>query len=373
MLPLINKAVTSLFNQEDNRIKVLRDAFDRELSGLQAVLVKTKDYKGILEFFGKQDEYTTLFDLAPEMWNNDKNGMFNIEAAEKFLETNSDIDAEIRRQIEDLIKLKDAYDEAMAVIDEQLESTFGSLSSSITDTIFDAVRNGTDAWEGFEEAGLQVIDTLGKQLVQELYVNSYLEQFKERMTNAYGLGSIEETQYELAAIMSDIYNGLGAVLEGARTAAQDWDRMATEGGFDMTKLADTDTTASDNTLKGAYAKASQESIDLLAGQTGAVRKTLELMYGIMSSQSPQAISDYMTPVRDTLTVIRDLQVEGWQNVREMRTIMLDLRTLQDNMTDVANKTLTATTQIEANTKGASGFLQTMNQNGIKVNLPPVTA
>ena len=58
----------------------------------------------------------------------------------------------------------------------------------------------------------------------------------------------------------------------------------------------------ENTLKGAYAKASQESIDLLAGQTGAVRILLEDIRGGMQ------------PIREQMKLIYDMQSRGWEDV-----------------------------------------------------------
>ena len=59
---------------------------------------------------------------------------------------------------------------------------------------------------------------------------------------------------------------------------------------------------SENSLKGAYAKASQESIDLLAGQTGAVRILLEDIRGGMQ------------PIREQMRLIYDMQSRGWEDV-----------------------------------------------------------
>lgn len=65
---------------------------------------------------------------------------------------------------------------------------------------------------------------------------------------------------------------------------------------------------SENTLKGAYAKASQESIDLLAGQTGAVRILLEDIRGGMQ------------PIREQMRLIYDMQSRGWEDVKAIREL-----------------------------------------------------
>jgi hypothetical protein len=150
------------------------------------------------------------------------------------------------------------------VIDGQLEKIFGSLSTDITDAIYESVYNGAKAWDLFEEAGAKVIGALGKQLVQELYVQSYLDTFKDRMREAYSLGSIEDTQRELASIMTDIYGGLNQALEGATTAVKEWDAMAAKSGFDLSKLYGTEETVREGS-KGLAASMTQDQASEMNG------------------------------------------------------------------------------------------------------------
>ncbi|MDR2138906.1 MAG: hypothetical protein LBP50_05105 [Tannerella sp.] len=58
------------------------------------------------------------------------------------------------------------------------------------------------------------------------------------MRDAYSLGSVEETQKALGQIMTDLFNGMGTVLDGASQAARDWDAQAKEQGWDVSKLAE---------------------------------------------------------------------------------------------------------------------------------------
>lgn len=241
--------------------KALMAAYEKGYTDLQAMAVKTKDRSGWANFWGKKDEYTALKDLAPELWNED--GTFNVEAAQAFLDTNTQISDEQRKQIQNVIDLKEAYDENISIIDEILASTFGNLSSDITDAIFDSVRNGADAWSLFEEAGSKVIDELGHQLIQQMYVQSYLDTFVERMRAAYGLDSIEDTQKELASIMNDIFNGLGPILEGASAAVEEWDKMAEKYGFNLDEISTSSEQQSPS--RGALTTMSQDSISTFEG------------------------------------------------------------------------------------------------------------
>ena len=309
--------------------KALMAAYEKGYTDLQAMAVKTKDRSGWANFWGKKDEYTALKDLAPELWNED--GTFNVEAAQAFLDTNTQISDEQRKQIQNVIDLKNAYDENIAIIDELLASTFGSLGSDITDIIFDSVRNGTDAWEQFREVGSEIIDELGRQMIQELYVQTYLETFKERMRAAYGLDSVEDTQKELANIMNDIYNGLEGVLDGASSAAEEWDKWAKDHGFTPGE-EDTESSSQTATSKGFTTK-SQDTADELNGRFTALYES-NLRLETIGQQQAIAITELRGPI-SSLTA----QASGMCNITdETRTILansyLELQQIRENTGEI---------------------------------------
>lgn len=309
--------------------KALMAAYEKGYTDLQAMAVKTKDRSGWANFWGKKDEYTALKDLAPELWNED--GTFNVEAAQAFLDTNTQISDEQRKQIQNVIDLKNAYDENIAIIDELLASTFGSLGSDITDIIFDSVRNGTDAWEQFREVGSEIIDELGRQMIQELYVQTYLETFKERMRAAYGLDSVEDTQKELANIMNDIYNGLEGVLDGASSAAEEWDKWAKDHGFTPGE-EDTESSSQTATSKG-FTTMSQDTADELNGRFTALYES-NLRLETIGQQQAIAITELRGPI-SSLTA----QASGMYNIAdETRTILansyLELQQIRENTGEI---------------------------------------
>lgn len=241
----------SLTNEYKSKLEAYRKGYT-ELQGMQ---VKVKDYSGWANFWGKKDEFMSLKDLAPELW--DENGVFLVDAAEAFLETNTQISDEQRKQIQNLIDMKGEYDDLIDQVDQYLASIFGNVSQEISDAIFDAVLNGADAWDSFEDTAISVIDKIGRQMVQEFVVQAYLDTFQDRLRDAVGSDNPSE---DLSDIMMEIYSGLGGVLEEGTEAYSEWLEYMKEQGLDITKLYEERA----GSTKGV-AQASQESVDYLNG------------------------------------------------------------------------------------------------------------
>ncbi|MDR2765435.1 MAG: tape measure protein [Tannerella sp.] len=154
------------------------------------------------------------------------------------------------------------------------DDTFGYLEDGITDHIVNAIGTGTDAWENFKDVGIQAIEAIGKKLMNELFFAKGFKELQKKMEDLYATETdpkiISQRESEL---LDDYFNGLESSVENAQRWGEEWQKRMNERGYDVWD----DGSASENTLSGAYAKASQESIDLLAGQTGAARRTLELI------------------------------------------------------------------------------------------------
>lgn len=102
---------------------------------------------------------------------------------------------------------------------------------------------------------------------------------------------------------------------------------------------------SENTLKGAYAKASQESIDLLAGQTGAVRILLEDIRGGMQ------------PIREQMRLIYDMQSRGWEEVKAIRELSDKVEKNTDRIAENTREIKEVAGKISENTRGTVDALE----------------
>lgn len=102
---------------------------------------------------------------------------------------------------------------------------------------------------------------------------------------------------------------------------------------------------SENSLKGAYAKASQESIDLLAGQTGAVRVLLEDIRGSMQ------------PIREQMKLIYDMQSKGWEDVKAIRELSDKVEKNTDQIAENTREIKEVAGKISENTRGTVDALE----------------
>ncbi len=248
---------TSLYKQQE-------DAMARGLTELQAMSVKVKSRNGFQKFWGAEDRYKSLYDIAPQLW--DENGDFNVAAAKEFLETETRITDAQRNQIENVIELKEAYDDAMAAIDENIESIFGSLGEDMADAIWDSVVNGgDDAWDKFQDIGAEAIANLGKQMLKEMIITDYLEQYKDRFREAYKSGTPEEVAANVAALTAEMMNGAKENIDIWTEAIQGYSDAAKQSGYDLSEAAER------STASRGIASMSQESADELNGRFTAIQ------------------------------------------------------------------------------------------------------
>lgn len=297
-------------------------AYEKGYTNLESMLVMTRHRSNLAKSFGKLNEYTTLKDAVPELF--DKNG-FNLENARTFLENKNAIrywdkyNKGVVEAIEHMVELGDAYEKAMSVLDDQIRDNFGDMATSLTDIIFDSVINGSDAWDQFREKGSEAILELGKQLMQEMMISEYLEPYKEQLRNAYKEGSIKDTQEQLREITKNMYGGLMDLIPMLQESADSWIEWMKNEGFDPT--------SSSSSLTDGIKSITESTANLIASYLNAMRSDLSqiraMQAGMNSAMAamleslPKAPSlmDYLTKIEahtaniaaDTSSILKQLK------------------------------------------------------------------
>ncbi len=252
-----------------------------KMETLHNMQIKVRDYSGWANLWGKEDEYMSLKDLAPDLWN--EAGEFDVEAAQIFLDTNEQITDEQRQQIENAIELKEKYDEAMEAVHADLQTYIGTWADDITDIIYNSIIDGGDAFAEWEKTGSKAIVKLGKQLVNQFMIQTYLETFTEQLEATYGI----ENATERALALGDLFKTMG---EGVADNLPMW-QSAMKSFFNAMGV---DVSALDSNLSGMAA-----SIGGLSEDTGLA------IAGAANSIIYYAVGQY-----NELTTIRQL-IEGY--------------------------------------------------------------
>lgn len=293
-----------------NELKGAQEAYEKGYSQLEAMQVKTKDNSGFANLMGFKDQYTSLKDLAPQLWGED--GVFSIEKAKIFLDTNTQLNEDQRKTIQNLIDLKEAADEAQAELDGYLDNLFGQWGDNLTEAISNAVLTGADAWDEFGDTASDTIKKIGKQMIYSAFFKETIENFKEPLQNAVGDAEA------MALVTSNFMNALKADSEAAQGALKAYYDSAESLGFN---IYDSDRTA---TSKGTI-QASQDSVDQVLGiATNIQSHTFSIHNDI--KQVVNINSQILSSVRN---------IES--NTDRLIDIESDLSQLRSDMSDMATK------------------------------------
>lgn len=241
---------TNLFGGEDKILKA-KDAMEKTNEALNA-------YRKFIEDYGKDFQWSwvdaTYYNQVDErglwegeyglrnmkvgtgynakdfgeydVWNED--GTLNIEKAEAFIESYGDVLTETQREaIEQAIEYGKKWEENKEILKEIAEEYIGSLSTDLADVLWDSVLKGADAWEEFRRIGGDVIASLGKQMLQEMMLSKFLENYSDAFITAFGSGDFNN----VTAVLNQLFADLPGFLENWENWTKQYQEKAEEAGF----------------------------------------------------------------------------------------------------------------------------------------------
>lgn len=278
-------------------------------------------------FRSAKGEY--LKDLYPELFEGPEElGGFNVEAARALLETNNQLNDEAKRQLQEVVDLHDQWQEAEDQFKEYLNSTFGEIGDSLGDSIVEAFKNGTDAMEAWGQSFNNVLEKVGKQMMQTLFFQKYFDQLEADLTQLY-------TDYgddpnvlatKIPELLGTFFGGMDDVVGEAENWWKTWNEKAKEYGFD---LLGNDTEKQSATSRGFQAM-SQDTGDELNGRFSDLQ-----MKG-------QQIIDINTGIRDIASELRQIQVESLLELRGINenteNTVKELKAVNISLTKINNNT-----------------------------------
>lgn len=256
-------------------------------------------------FRSAKGEY--LKDLYPELFEGPEElGGFNVEAARALLETNNQLNDEAKRQLQEVVDLYDQWQEAEDQFKEYLNSTFGEIGDSLGDSIVEAFKNGTDAMEAWGQSFNNVLEKVGKQMMQTLFFQKYFDQLEADLTQLYNDYGDDPNVLatKIPELLGTFFGGMDDVVGKAENWWKTWNEKAKEYGFD---LLGNDTEKQSATSRG-YQTMSQDTGNELNGRFSDLQ-----MKG-------QQIIDINTGIRNIASELRQIQVES----------LLELRGINEN-------------------------------------------
>lgn len=204
----------------------------------------------------------------------------------------------------------------------KMDWTAGATVDSISQSIIDGLAAGKS---GAKEFANDFEDMMKKAVLNSLkmkYLEAPLKEFQKKFSelSESGGGLTEAEIEELRTMYGDIVSG----------AKAQFDSLKEISGLDFSGT-------SDNSLKGAYAKASQESIDLLAGQFGAMRVDA-------------------SAIKDNTTFLRNIQAQGWQDVKVIRDLTVKVEQNTNRIAGIADKLEGSISEISKDTRRSADYL-----------------
>lgn len=278
-------------------------------------------------FRSAKGEY--LKDLYPELFEGPEElGGFNVEAARALLETNNQLNDEAKRQLQEVVDLYDQWQEAEDQFKEYLNSTFGEIGDSLGDSIVDAFKNGTDAMEAWGQSFNNVLEKVGKQMMQTLFFQKYFDQFEADLTQLYNDYGDDPNVLatKIPELLGTFFGGMDDVVGKAENWWKTYNEKAKEYGFD---LLGNDTEKQSATSRGFQAM-SQDTGDELNGRFSDLQ-----MKG-------QQIIDINTGIRDIASELRQIQVESLLELRGINenteNTVKELKAVNISLTKINNNT-----------------------------------
>lgn len=137
--------------------------------------------------------------------------------------------------------------------------------------------------------------------------------------------------------------------------------------FDKTGLKDYEETK-ENSMRGALAKASQESIDLLAGVMGAIRVSIEQIVRLMNESRGKGggVAEYYDSIRQSFAALREIQIAGWKEVTAIKDMVQQIHVTQVTVAQLSQTVADHTASIKETSRRMAESITAINNSGVKI-------
>lgn len=233
-----------------------------------------------------------------------ENGVLNIDKLKAYYDNYKDyLSKEQQLLLEQLIATGEQFEDASQAATDYLKDIFGDLGASITDSLVDAFRNGTDAVKAMGDAVGNIVEQIATDMAHAAFIQPLLEQAQdaiEALNKKRSEGGLSDEEY-----MRELIHITNALMGNAQDAGEDMAdyldmmrQMAKEMGID---IFESDSVGRSAQSKG-IAQASQDSVDELNGRMTTIQShTFSLVEGQrqLVNDSAQALRHLANIERNT--------------------------------------------------------------------------
>lgn len=175
-----NHLTRGVFKQDDSEYVALKDNL--------RYITRTRK-KGFLGIGGKHTKTQDLVEWVKENMDGAElffaDGRLNLTVAEALLENADNLAGQTEANLRALVEIEKQIQEAEDAISEYVSETFGSLSDSLSSSIVNAFRNGTDAAKSFRDSVVEVLEDVGEQILKNTFMQGMFDTYQERIKKAY--------------------------------------------------------------------------------------------------------------------------------------------------------------------------------------------
>lgn len=282
-------------------IKKQRSQMQIKTAGSKSILgikYKNAKYENLEEWL-KKEGYGDLFD---------EKGFLNLGLAESVIKMDNLTDA-TKTFLNQLIDAQKEIEKMEEMLDQAVDSMFGSLGEASKNYLVDYFKNGKDAAIDFRREVSDVMENVAAEMAKSLFLNDIIASYQDSLKKAYKQYALDGDENTLANTIADITELFVGATESAGEQAigflENFKEIADRYGFKLFKEED----ATSKQI-GGYQTLSEDTGRLLEGRANAI-----LTYVSLINSSAEAVKtdisamlSYSGITAEKLTEMRNLSL-----------------------------------------------------------------
>ena len=323
-----NNAIKKTFDNIQKEIAAARKLMNETLNSGAGLFSHSEGYKVKEMLNGYRRELASIGISLEQLGGRADLSILPVEKLVRLQEELPEVWARLPEKVREYLNQIIDSKEQMEDLNQQLQDMLlGFSADDITSAIVDSLTDPSieNAMDDLSRKMDDFISGIVKNIIVKMALTEPITKAVNQMMkgiatydkdgNITGFKKVEDIQ---AGVLAKFKETVMGIAEGFGKTWKELSDQFSSVGIDINGKIDAKDETSENTLKGAFSKASQESITLLAGQFGAMRVDL-------------------TVIKDNTSVIRELQAQGWNDVRAIKDLTGKVEQNTNRIASVADK------------------------------------